>query len=189
MLFYVYLFILFFFSPPAWSVISTLMTKTQQDQHPSSLRARPSAGHTSPCQIDAHGKCPIRRRLSRAPSNQRGASGGVGGRRAAPERDIEIVEARRLVGHECHSLRVLIIWRGVCSARPRSPFQVEKSRRSWDRNLNWDDWWTRFTTGEIPSGLPARPRDRSRCRKNTVYLSAGRNAANVSVLASLSGMR
>lgn len=56
----------------------------------------------------------------------------VGGSRAAPERDIEIVGERRLVGHECHSLRVLIIWRGVCSARPVR-LSRWKSRRSWDR--------------------------------------------------------
>ena len=50
--------------------------------------------------------------------SERGGRAVGGNPRAAPERDVEIVEERRLVGHECHSLRVLIIWRGVCSARP-----------------------------------------------------------------------
>lgn len=87
----------------------------------------------------------------------------VGGSRASPKRDIEIVEERRLVGHECHSLRVLIIWRGVCSARPvRLP---GGNPGGAETKLNWDDWWTRFRTGEIPSRLPVGPHYRLRCKK------------------------
>lgn len=35
----------------------------------------------------------------------------------------------------------------------RSPFQVE-IQEELRTELNWDDWWTRFRTGEIPSRLP-----------------------------------
>lgn len=84
----------------------------------------------------------------------------VGGSRAAPKRDIEIVEERRLVGHECHSLRVLIIWRGVCSARPvRLP---GGNPGGAETKLNRDDWWTHFRTGEIPSRLSVGPHYRLR---------------------------
>lgn len=97
--------------------------------HLSSLRARPSAEHTLSYQIDAprqaSNDAPAFGALSQSARGRR----RVGGALAAPERDIEIVEERRFVGHECHSLRVLIIWRGVCNARPVR-LSRWKSRRS-----------------------------------------------------------
>lgn len=87
---------------------------------------------------DAHRSPPIPEKPPGLSSNRSEAGTRGGGSRAAPKRDIEIVEERRLVGNECHSLRVLIIWRGVCSARPvrlpgRNPGGAETK-------LNWDDW-------------------------------------------------
>lgn len=96
----------------------------------------------------------------------------VGGSRAAPKRDIEIVEERRLVGNECHSLRVLIIWRGVCSARPvRLPGGTPGGAET---KLNWDDCWTRFRTGEIPSRLPVGPHDRLSSKIDRMWARGGR---------------
>lgn len=84
----------------------------------------------------------------------------MGSSRAASKRDTEIVEERRLVGHECHSLRVLIIWRGACSARPvRLP---GGNPGGAETKLNRDDWWTHFRTGEIPSRLSVGPHYRLR---------------------------
>lgn len=111
----------------------------------------------------------------------------VGGSRAAPKRDIEIVEERRLVGHECHSLRVLIIWRGVCSARPvRLP---GGNPGGAETKLNRDDWWTHFRTGEIPSRLPVGPHYRLRRKEiDRVWARGiGRFASTVTNLTTSAG--
>lgn len=135
---------------PAWSVI-----KTQQD-HTSSLTLRGWRPHGASNQERASA-CAVQ-------SERRECPGG--GASAAPERDAEVVqERRRLVGHERHSLRVLIIWRGVCSARPRSPFQVEIQEELWP-NLNWDDWLNpvqdRWNSQQAP--IPAEATAQDRCR-------------------------
>ncbi|KAG7239677.1 hypothetical protein INR49_028613 [Caranx melampygus] len=57
----------------------------------------------------------------------------VGGSRAAPERDVEIVEERRLVGHECHSLRVPYNLERCMQRTARSPFQVMDERQRLHR--------------------------------------------------------
>lgn len=106
--------------------------KNTTRSHLSSLLARPSTVRTFAALNWRPRQAANRRTGLKVYSQSERCGRKVGGSWAAPERDIEVVEERRLVGHECHSLRVPIIWRGVCSARPVR-LSRWKSRRSWNQ--------------------------------------------------------
>lgn len=85
-----------------------------------------------------------------------------------------------LLGSKCHSLRVLIIWRGVCSARP-ARLSRWKSRRSWEQFSDLDEllnpvqdrWNSQQAVFKATGSIQVRGAERA--------VRAGRKTANLSI--------